>query len=380
MTERNAMDKILTELQEGMSLAKCKKCGCMREALTNLKAVLPSLKSQGSDNLLANVENWLKQLEETKYSCLGCEHCFPAQVTNILIQAFPETAKVPSSACGFEVREQTWPPVVGEYFALCDNPDCAVAVSTLASVELAETIARMKPKGLCIVGKTETENIGIDKVIKNTITNPAIHFIILAGKDPEGHHSGKTLSALWEKGVDENMRVIASPSIHPVLKNVTLEEVEAFRKQVKMIDMIGCEDPSKIAKKILSLSRSAKKSCSCRECAVQEVKPVRVSSVPIILADKESKAEVDKAGYFVIIPQPNKKTIIAEHYSYGNKLLRAIEGKDAESIYSTIIQNGWVTQLSHAAYLGKELGKAELSLKFGSKYTQDLSESFHNPN
>jgi tetrahydromethanopterin S-methyltransferase subunit A len=82
---------------------------------------------------------------------------------------------------------------------------------------------------------------------------------------------------------------------------------------------------------------------------------------------------MDKAGYFVIIPQPEKRVIIVEHYSYDNKLLRIIEGKDARSIYHTIIENGWVTELSHAAYLGKELAKAELSLKLGFKYVQDAA-------
>ncbi len=143
--------------------------------------------------------------------------------------------------------------------------------------------------------------------------------------------------------------------------------------------MIGCEDSAQIASKIVSLSRRIKKPCSCKECAAKEVEPIQVSSAPVVLANKELKAEMDKAGYFVIIPQLNKKTVVAEHYSYGNKLLRAIEGKDAQSIYSTIIQNGWVTQLSHAAYLGKELAKAEFSLKFGSKYTQDLGASFQHP-
>lgn len=80
---------------------------------------------------------------------------------------------------------------------------------------------------------------------------------------------------------------------------------------------------------------------------------------------------MDKAGYFVIIPQPEKGIIAAEHYSYDNRLLRVVEGRDARSIYWTIIENGWVTQLSHAAYLGRELAKAELSVKIGFKYVQD---------
>jgi tetrahydromethanopterin S-methyltransferase subunit A len=49
---------------------------------------------------------------------------------------------------------------VGEYFVL--DKDRTVAVSTLASITLAEALAQRKPHGLAIVGKTETENIGLD--------------------------------------------------------------------------------------------------------------------------------------------------------------------------------------------------------------------------
>ncbi len=276
-----------------------------------------------------------------------------------------------SSSSSFVVNEQMWPPVPGEYLVVCRDSSCSVAVSTLASVKLAEEIAKIKPKGLRIVGKTETENIGIDKIIKNTVTNPAICFLIVAGKDPQGHQSGKTLLALWENGVDENMHVIGSPAIDPVLKNVTLQEIEAFRKQVKVIDLIGCEDPSKIANKIIELS-STKQPCSRKEGAVT-TKPIATLTAPVIYAGKSSRSELDKAGYFVIIPQHPDK-ISVEHYSNDNTLLRVVEGKDAPSLYSKIIEGGWVTQLSHAAYLGKELARAELSLKMGVRYVQDQAQ------
>jgi tetrahydromethanopterin S-methyltransferase subunit A len=48
-----------------------------------------------------------------------------------------------------------------------------------------------------------------------------------------------------------------------------------------------------------------------------------------------------------------------------------VEGTHAHEISLLLIRNGWVTELSHAAYLGKELTKAELSLHYGFKYAQD---------
>jgi len=369
MVKKNQIENIQAELREGIELAKCRKCGCMKETLEGLRNSLSSLQIEGSLDLAKNIEQWLIQMEPIKYACLGCEHCYPAVAINIFNQAFPD-AESQALSCAFEVREQTWPPVPGEYFAFCDGPSCPVAVSTLASVELAEKLAGIRPKELCIVGKTETENIGIDKVIKNTITNPTIRTLLLVGKDPEGHHSGRTLFALWKNGVDENMRVVDSPGKRPILRNVTRQEIETFRKQVQVIDMIGCEDEKMIVEKMKELSQEVITSRSCDEC-VKETNSIQVLTVPVIQAQEPDKVEMDKAGYFVIIPQPEKKIITVEHYSYDNKLLRVIEGKDARSIYWTIIKNEWVIQLTHAAYLGKELIKAELSIKLGFKYVQD---------
>ncbi len=80
---------------------------------------------------------------------------------------------------------------------------------------------------------------------------------------------------------------------------------------------------------------------------------------------------MDKAGYFVIVPLVDQGLINVEHYAYDNTLLRTIEGANARAVYRLIIEEGWVTELTHAAYLGRELTKAELSLQHRSQYVQD---------
>jgi hypothetical protein len=81
--EKDLIEKIRSELQEEVALAKCRRCGCMKEALENLHFSLSLLKGRGSSDLLLNVEGWLQQMEPIKYACLGCEYCFPAVVMNI---------------------------------------------------------------------------------------------------------------------------------------------------------------------------------------------------------------------------------------------------------------------------------------------------------
>lgn len=364
MQQKEIIGRIISELAKGIEFAKCRKCGCMSDALKSLgSAPIPQ-------DSLNRVELWLSHMESIEYNCLGCEYCYPAVIINLFYQAFPNHSASFSLCSSWEVREEVWPPIPGEYFAFCEGVTCPVAVSTLASPELAESLSQIKPQGLCIVGKTETENIGVDKIVKNTISNPTIRFLLLAGPDSQGHFSGRTLLALGENGVDHQMRVIGSPGRRPVLANVTSQEVEAFRRQVKVVDMIGCKDQDSIVTKIKELSQMNFEVCICKECAV-EMPAVQVPAISVIKAETAGDKKLDEAGYFVIIPQSGKNKIIVEHYSYNNQLLRVIEGDDADSICYTIIKGGWVTELTHAAYLGRELIRAQLSMEMDFKYVQD---------
>ncbi len=368
-------NKVRLELLKGLRLAKCLKCGCMRVTLENLKASLPSLKNEEPRELLKDVRAWIKGLKPLEYSCLGCSYCIPAEAMTTLTRKFPSIASATLSSCEFEVSKDSWPPVAGEYTVL--DKSAPVAVSTLASKELEDKLVKLNPPGLCIVGKTETENIGIDKIVKNIVTNPAIGHLILAGKETEGHKSGQTLLALWKNGVNKDMRVVGSKGRRPILKNVTLSEVSRFRKQVKIDDQIDCENVKLLAGRIKDLSKKtvtplALVSCGCESCHDEPKKKTRSRSGNArVKAKAPGSIKLDKAGYFVIIPSKKDKLITVEHYSYENKLLRTIEGKSSRNIYHTLISNKWVKDLTHAAYLGKELERAELSIRKKFKFVQD---------
>jgi hypothetical protein len=80
-----------------------------------------------------------------------------------------------------KAQKREWPFVPGKYFVV--SPSAPVAVTTLGSVDLAKEVAGSPPSGLCIVGKVETENIGIEKMIKNILSNPSIRYLIIEGQD-----------------------------------------------------------------------------------------------------------------------------------------------------------------------------------------------------
>ena len=264
-------------------------------------------------------------------------------------------------------KQATWPYVPGTYFV--SDPEAPVAVCTLGSVDLAPMVAKNPPEGLCITGKVETENIGIEKIIKNIISNPAIRFLLCVGKEPPKHLTGATMVALFENGIDERKRIPESPGMRPMLPNTSTEEVEAFRSQVEPVVMIGCTDVQEIHTKVHELAERTPHSPARvfeppRNLELDEA----IERVPATAEDPK-RIKLDKAGYFVVNIEDG--VILVEHYSYKERLLRIIEGQDARSIYLTLVRNGWVSKLDHAAYLGKELTKAELSIRHGFEYLQD---------
>lgn len=58
------IDKFIGELEEGMKHAKCRKCGCMQDALSSLAAALPQLKGKVGSELEEGTRVWLSQMED----------------------------------------------------------------------------------------------------------------------------------------------------------------------------------------------------------------------------------------------------------------------------------------------------------------------------
>jgi tetrahydromethanopterin S-methyltransferase subunit A len=106
--------------------------------------------------------------------------------------------------------------------------------------------------GAGIEGTAKTENIGLEKVIVNIISNPNIRFLILCGSEIMGHVTGQSLEALYKNGVKEG-RIIDAKGAIPFIENLNEEHLERFQKQVEFISMINNEDVSAISAKVKEL-------------------------------------------------------------------------------------------------------------------------------
>lgn len=147
-----------------------------------------------------------------------------------------------------EFIADNWPVLSGNYSV--GDPQSNVAVCTITS-------KLSFPRELCAMsGEMKTENIGIERVIINTISNANIRYIVVCGKESKGHFAGQTLISIHKNGIDEKGKIIGSKGAIPFIENIPKEAVERFRKQIiKIVDLIGETDKKKIIEVIKALPK-----------------------------------------------------------------------------------------------------------------------------
>lgn len=351
------ISEMMSRIETGMSLAKCRKCGCMAKALDVAESLAAGI---GAGDVLAVVREHKQRMMQIAYECLGCKRCWGAEASNLAHEAGGGT----ESTCCEDTRiecNQGWPVASGDY--VLGSPSAPVAVCTLSDTSLPAMMAEKAGNAVAIAGRCETENIGIEKVVLNIISNPNIRWLILCGADTEGHLPGDAMVRLKESGVDTSMRVHGTAARRPVLRNLSLVEVARFREQIQVIDRIGRADLDEIAELATELADTAAPTLPDWEHQARRV--------PHVEAKAPERLKLDEAGFFIIIPDHSRGIIACEHYSNDGTLTTVIDGKTANLIASTAIERGLVSQLDHATYLGRELARAEMAMEFGVEYVQD---------
>ena len=94
--------------------------------------------------------------------------------------------------------------------------------------------------------------------------------------------------------------------------------------------------------------------------------------VEVAEAERGEAFYEDRAGWFKIEVDREKGLIAAIHFPPSEKNPDIIiKGRGAREVYQTIIRKGLVSELDHAAYLGKELEKVEIAIRLSRAYVQD---------
>ena len=356
-----ALHVITDQLEEAIGAAKCHKCGCLQQTVEAL-----AVTEVGRAELAPVLAKARSIFVPKKYDCLGCAVCYPAIAANAFVETYPD-AGAGLDLCPTEEPEerQGWPPLPGDYSVI--RYGAPVAVCALNSEAIVTSLSEQKPEGLAIVGTMHTENLGIERVIKNVLANPHIRFLLLCGEDTQqaiGHLPGQSFESLFQNGLDERSRIRGARGKRPVLKNVSPEEVEAFLHQVELVPMIGEDSQDAISTQI--------RSCSERDPGSYPY-PVRPTAIERVHANEPARLTLDKAGYFVVYPDARRKHLVIEHYTNQGVLNCVLEGTSTGALYTEAIERQLLTRLDHAAYLGRELARAEYSLLTGASFVQDAA-------
>ncbi|WP_346434866.1 tetrahydromethanopterin S-methyltransferase subunit A [uncultured Methanoculleus sp.] len=137
-----------------------------------------------------------------------------------------------------------WPIVQGDFHT--GDPESCVGVVTMGS--------HLDEQGICdagaaIAGSCKTENLGLEKIIANIISNPNIRFILCCGTEVKGHLSGQSFIALHAGGVSGG-KIVGAQGAIPFIENLSDEAIKRFQDQVEVVNIMETEDMGTIKAKI----------------------------------------------------------------------------------------------------------------------------------
>jgi tetrahydromethanopterin S-methyltransferase subunit A len=143
---------------------------------------------------------------------------------------------------------EPWPLITGEYEV--GNPESPVAICTCGShLKASELLGA----GAGLVGPCKTENIGIEKMVANLVSNPNIRYLIVTGMEVKGHITGQAVNAFLTGGIDKEGKIVGATGAIPFIQNLNEESIERIKAQVQPIMMMDTEDMGAIKAKIQEL-------------------------------------------------------------------------------------------------------------------------------
>jgi len=242
-----------------------------------------------------------ERLRPQEHECLCCAKCYPALAASTLAQAYPHLETVPICPTDIPVARPGWPPLPGEYQVLRFH--APVAICTL-------------------------------------------------------------MDGLLANGLDERGQIVGAEGRRPLNRNVSRDAVEAFRRQVRVSELVGCADVGRILGNV----------ADCVDSDPGLAEPFAgLVPVPRRMAHPSDRLVLDPAGSFVIFPDRAEDALVVEHYTNDGVLDHVIEGRQPSDLCATAIGLGLVTRLDHAAYLGQELARAGQALQAGMPFVQDAA-------
>lgn len=206
-----------------------------------------------------------------------------------------------------ESKSSGWPPIKGDYSLGDESSPCAVAI-------VGRGEADIPPDLYSIMGRFKTENMGIEKIVMNIVSNPKIRFLIICGKEEFGHFPADAILSFVRDGVTEDMRIRGTRAAIPFLCNLTQEAADRFREQVEVIDLVHPKEADEIIEYdpiyFFSKERRDELVERLKECGTMDPGPFEGD--PIIITSEGLDRTGDEIG--------NRMNRLADHFT--NQMLR----------------------------------------------------------
>ena len=225
-----------------------------------------------------------------------------------------------------------WPLVKGDFHS--GDANSPIAVMTCGS--------HLDEPGICdagaaIAGSCKTENLGLEKVIANIISNPNIRFLLLCGTEVKGHLAGQTMAALHKGGVKDGMVVGAEGAI-PFIENLNDAAIKRFQEQVELVNIMEAEDLGAIKAKINELKGRD---------------PGAFAADPMVVEVKEAAGGMEETGG-VVQPMSGELALIHARMKVIEKMVTDIGYRDkfASGVYAGKIEGIMIGLIVSFAILG----------------------------
>ncbi|MFX1510241.1 MAG: dihydropteroate synthase-like protein [Promethearchaeota archaeon] len=107
------------------------------------------------------------------------------------------------------------------------------------------------------------------------------------------------------------------------------------------------------------------------ELPFERIPNIEYSTVDV--SQETAPVRLDRAGFFTFHVDRERYLLVARHYENETREAPTLElvGPTAQQLINAILSRRLVTQLDHAAYIGRELTRAELALVTGRPYIQE---------
>ena len=225
-----------------------------------------------------------------------------------------------------------WPKVKGDFIS--GDANSPVAIVTMGS--------HLDEKGLCdagaaMCGSCKTENLGLEKVIANIISNPNIRFMLCCGTEVKGHLAGQTMIALHKGGVKDG-RVVGAEGAIPFIENLNDTHIKRFQEQIECVNIMESEDLGAIKAKMNELK--------ARD-------PGAFAADPIVVEVKEAAGGAEETGGEVQ-PISGEMAIITGRLKVIEKMVTDIGYRDkfAAGVYAGKIEGLMIGLIISFALVG----------------------------